>query len=111
MTDSTHPVGYSLNDEPVRPSEVVQIAEWNAMLNRCTNEQLVMIATDRWSNEQAERFEMLVREEKDEGLSPVEQRELDHLAATSERMNYLKSRAVALLRQRGCDISTVLSGA
>lgn len=104
-------VGRLLDYVPADKSEEEQIAEWNAMLDRFTDDELVMVAKARASEEQAERLEMLIREEKDDGLSADEQQELDRLFKKAERMTYLKGRAAALLRQRGYDPLEILSGA
>lgn len=76
-----------------------------AELDFLTDDELVMVAHQRFDDDEAERFEELADKQQDDGLTPGEQHELARLTAKDQRMMLLKSRAMALLHQRGKALS------
>jgi plasmid stability protein len=76
-----------------------------ASLERLDTSSLEKTARKRLSQRISQRLERLHLKQQREGLSEMEARELAELMRKYEGAMLLRARAVALLKQRGCDVA------
>jgi hypothetical protein len=74
-----------------------------------TDEELWQAARSRLPTEDSEEIETLHRKRGREGLSDEEERALAGLLRFSDRLMLVRAQAAALLKQRGHDVSVLLS--
>lgn len=86
-----------------------ELAAAVAALHGLDDNALWKAAKDRLPEEATERFQDLNRKQQRDGLSNDELRELDDLRSGYDRVVLLRAEAAFLLKERGHDISVLLS--
>lgn len=96
---------------PEEPDELpADLADALAALHLLSDEDLWRGARQRLSEGKAAEIEELHLKRQRDGLSPAEAEALGALMAEATRIMLVRSRAAALLKQRGCEVSVLLQG-
>jgi plasmid stability protein len=94
-------------DEQLAPDLVAAMGALEAL----DDAELWRAAESRLAPHEAERFEELCSKQQREGLTDAEPEEAASLARRYERAMLVRGQAAALLRQRGHDVSRLLTAA
>lgn len=94
------------SDEEDLPPELAQTI---ADLGLLTDEELWRAARNRLSDEARAHLEALNFKQQKEGLAPAEKETLEHLVQQYDRAVLLRAEAARLLKERGQDISKLLT--
>lgn len=78
-----------------------------AALTRLSDEELWQVAGERLPTEASTELENLHFKQQDRGLNDAEKGRVQELLHQSERTMLLRAEAAKLLKDRGCDISSV----
>ncbi len=100
VVSAAHP-----EDETLAPDLEAKVAE----LETRNDEELWRTARRRLSTETSDRLEALHFKQRDEGLSTEEDSTLARLLRRYERNMLLRALAAALLKERGHDVSVLLT--
>lgn len=96
---------------PVADELSEDLAEAISPLAVLDDEALWRAARDRFPTEAAERLESLGQKRQRDGLTEAEAQEAAILIRQYERVMLVRARAAALLKQRGHDVSSLLTAA
>jgi plasmid stability protein len=112
--------GRSLEDEllevvvaavPVADEPSDDLAEAISPLAALDDQALWRVARDRLPTDTAEQLQSLDQKRQREGLTEAEEQEAAALLQQYERLMLVRAHAVALLKQRGHDVSSLLTAA
>jgi plasmid stability protein len=85
------------------------IANDMAQLSFLTDKELWQIARTTLTSQEAEQMQALTWKRQREGLTAAEQQETEQLLQRYNRIMLVRAKAAVLLKERGHDVSTLLS--
>lgn len=86
-----------------------ELADEMAQMSFLTEGELWQAARTTMTPAENQRMQILAFYRQRERLSSEEAREIENLVQRQERVMLIRAKATALLRQRGCDVSDLMS--